>query len=172
MTAFLESAPSGVLWLVFFVAASIPITFVHELGHALVARRRLGGEVEIVVGTVGKIAELQLARIRISINALADPRAAAGTATFDVHRATARDVLLIALAGPTASLACAALTGCAMSLLPPGRAHDALWAATFAGVFSLLLNLVPYKLTKRRKLAGVSSDGLLALEALRLMRGV
>jgi len=70
---FMQSRPGTLLWLLYWVAAAIPLTFLHELGHALVAQRRLGGEVAISVGTAGKVAELRLAQIKVSVNALFDP---------------------------------------------------------------------------------------------------
>jgi hypothetical protein len=168
---FMESRPGTLFWLLYMVAATIPVTFLHELGHALVAQRRLGGEVAITVGTAGKVAELRLAQIKVSVNALFDPARASGYATFDAQRATARDVLAIALAGPLASLIGTVVTAWMLSWAPGRALHAVLWSLTFAGVVSLAFNLVPFKLHERGNARPFYSDGMLALEAWRLLRG-
>jgi Zn-dependent protease len=156
----------------FILGASVPVTCLHELGHALVAQRRLGGEVAISVGTAGKVAELRLAQIKVSVNALFDPARAGGYATFDAQRATARDVLAIALAGPLVSLIGTVVTAWLLSEAPSsGALHDLLWALTFNGASFAVFNLVPFKVQGRGKARPTYSDGLLALDALRLMRG-
>ena len=99
------------------------------------------------------------------------PDTAAGTATFDAQRATARDVLAIALAGPLVSLVATAVTGWLLRWTPGGALHAVLWSLTFAGVFLSVFNLVPFKVQERGSARPFYSDGMLALEALRLMRG-
>jgi hypothetical protein len=167
---FMESGPVSVLMLVYLVPAAIPVTLVHELGHALAGRRRLGGEVAVSVGTTGRIAELRLAQIKISVNALSDPTRAGGRAVFDAQRATARDVVAIALAGPLASLAGTVVSAWLLSRAPAGVVHDFLWAVTLGGVFACLVNLIPMRLQERRGEGLVRTDGMLAVEALRVMR--
>jgi hypothetical protein len=91
---------------------------------------------------------------------------------FDASRATIRDVLLIALAGPAASLAGTVISAWALSAAsPPGVVHDLLWAATLTGVFGVL-NLVPLRLQEGRTGPTFRSDGRLALDALRLARAL
>jgi len=46
-----------------------------------------------------------------------------------------------------------------------------LWSLTFAGVFLSVFNLVPFKVQERGSARPFYSDGMLALEALRLRRG-
>jgi hypothetical protein len=165
---FMQSGPMSVLMLVYLVPAGIPVTLVHELGHALMGRRRLGGQVAVTVGTTGRIAELRLAQIEISLSALADPTRAGGRAVFDAQRATARDVVAIALAGPLASFAGTVVSGWLLSRAPAGIVHDFLWAVTFAGVCTCLVNLIPMQ--ERRGQGLVRTGGMLAVEALRVMR--
>jgi hypothetical protein len=167
---FMESGPMSVLMLVYLMAAAIPVTLVHELGHAVVGRRRLGGEVAVSVGTTGRIAELRLAQIKVSINALSDPTRAGGRAVFDAQRATARDVVAIALAGPLASLAGTLVSGWLLSMAPAGVVYDFLWAMTLGGVCACVANLIPLKLEERRGEGLMRTDGMLVVEALRVMR--
>jgi len=62
----------------------------------------------------------------------------------------ARDVLLIAVSGPAASLLGTVLSAWALSAAAPsGVLHGLLWAATAAGVVGVL-NLVPLSLRDRR----------------------
>jgi hypothetical protein len=81
-------------------------------------------------------------------------------------------VLLIALAGPAASLAGAILTGYAFTVTAPdGVLHDLLWMATFGGVFGVL-NLIPFTFQERRHGPSIRTDGRLALDALRVARAL
>jgi len=169
---FMDSGPGLPIDLLYIVIASVPVTLLHELGHAAAARYLLGGEVRVTVGNVGKLAELTLGQIKVAINAFDHPARVAGTAEFDASRATARSVLLIALAGPAASLAGTAITAWALSAAPPGGiVHGLLWAATGVGVFGVL-NLGPLTLHERRDGPVVQTDGRLALDALRIARAL
>ena len=167
----MESGPGLLATLIYLAIVAPPMTLLHELGHAITARLLLGGDVQVSVGSAGKLAETHLGQIAISVNALAHPGRAAGHAEFDASRATARDVLLIALAGPAASLAGAAMTAWALSAVgPSGIVHDVLWAATGYGIFCGVLNLMPISLKDRRDGPTVRTDGRLALDALRVAR--
>ena len=169
---FLNSSPGLPISLVYLAIAAIPVTLLHELGHAVTARRLLGGDVAISVGTVGQLAEMRLGQIALSINALSHPGSASGVAEFDDSRATARDILLIALAGPAASLVGTAFTAWALSAASPsGALHGLLWAATLAGAFGVL-NLVPLTIQDRRDGPSTRTDGRLALDALRVARAL
>jgi hypothetical protein len=155
-----------------FVLAPIPVVALHELGHALAARRLLGGDVEVSVGNAGKLAELRLGQIVMSVNALTRPDRFSGEAVFDASRATARDVLLIALAGPAASLAGFLVTALAFSAAAPhGIVHNALWSLTFCGLYGVA-NLVPLTLRERRGGPATRTDGRLALDAARVLRSL
>jgi hypothetical protein len=167
---FMESGPGFPVGLLYILLAAIPVTLLHELGHAVAARRLLGGEVRVSVGSAGKLAEMRLGQVALSINALSQPGKVAGVAEFDDTRATARDVLLIALAGPAASLVGTVLTAWALASTSAGVGHDLLWGVTLGGAFAVL-NLVPLTL-KERGGASVRTDGRLALDALRVARSL
>jgi hypothetical protein len=167
---FMQSGPTSVATLPYLMAAAIPVTLVHELGHAIMARRRLDGDVAVSIGTAGRIAELRLAQVTISINALSDPTRPGGAAEFDAGEATARDVVAIALAGPLASLLGTIVCGRLLSSMPAGAPHHIVWAMTLGGVFGFALNLVPMTLEDRRGGRPLRSDGRLALDAWRVLR--
>ena len=80
----------------------------HELGHALVAMRLLDAEVELTVGSIGKVLEAQWGSLQVRVNALGGQ--GQGQGSLDGARATARDMLLISLAGPAASACGLAVT--------------------------------------------------------------
>jgi hypothetical protein len=167
---FMDSGPPLVVGLLYIAIAGIAVTLLHELGHAVAARHLIGGEVQVSVGSVGKLAELQLGQIKVAVNALEHPSRASGVAEFDASRATARDVLLIAVAGPAASLVGTVLTAWALSVAPTsGVLHDLLWAATLGGVFGVL-NIVPLTLQEGRDGPPLCTDGRLAVDAIRLAR--
>ena len=171
VTRFMASSPGLPISLLYIIVAAIPVTLLHELGHAVAARRLLGGDVQVSVGSAGKIAEMRLGDIAVSVNALGHPARVAGLAEFDGSRATARDVALIALAGPAASLVGTAITGWLFASTSAGVVDDLLWAATGAGVFGVL-NLVPITFQERRNGPAMRSDGRLALDALRVARAL
>jgi membrane-associated protease RseP (regulator of RpoE activity) len=169
---FLDTGPGLVASLIFLMIASIPAIVLHELGHAIAARRLLGVDVQVSVGSAGKLAEMRLGQIALSINALSHPGRIGGAAEFDGSRATARDVLLIALAGPAASLAGTIGTALALSAVSTtGALHDLLWVATLVGVTGVL-NLVPLRFQERRHGPTLRTDGRLALDALRVARAL
>ena len=167
---FMESSPGLLGTPVCVVVAGLPVMLLHELGHALAARILLGGEVQVTVGSAGKLAELQLGQIAVSLNALAYPGRAQGSAEFDASRAGARDVLLIALAGPAASLLGFVVALWAYSAAPDsGLLHDLLWGAIAAGLFGVL-NLIPFTLHGKPGETPLRSDGRVALAAARVVR--
>ena len=169
---FMDASPGLPILLLYVAVAGIPVVLLHELGHALAAVRLLGDEVQVSVGSTGELARLRLGQISVSLSALSHPGEAAGVAEFDASRATARDVLLIAVAGPAASLLGTVLTAWALSAAAPsGVLHGLLWAATSAGVVGGL-NLVPLSLRDRRDAQPIASDGRIALEAARVLRAL
>jgi hypothetical protein len=112
--SFMESGPPMPAAFLYIAVGSVPVTLLPELGHAFAARRVLGSEVEVSVGNAGKIAQVRLGQIDATINVASHPGRAAGIATFEASRATAEQVLWIALAGPLASLAGVVLAAAAL----------------------------------------------------------
>jgi hypothetical protein len=169
---FMDAAPPMPIDFVCIAVAAVPVTLLHELGHAVAARDRLGGDVQVSVGSTGKIAEMHLGKIAASINLLSNPARVAGSASFDATRASAHDVLWIALAGPLASLAAAVPTAVLYAAAPSsGFVHGFLWAALGGGVFGVL-NLVPFEFQERRGGPRLRTDGRLALDALKVARAL
>jgi hypothetical protein len=165
---FLDSGPPLGWSFVAIAIAAVPCTLLHELGHAIAARRLLDGDVEVVVGTTGKLVELRLGQVSATISALSHPLAAAGTAGFDDARATARDVACIALAGPLASaLGLLVSSVLFFGVTTSGVVHDLAWAAVLIDLFGVL-NLIPSRIRERGG-SFSRSDGLLVLHALRAL---
>jgi hypothetical protein len=67
---FMDSGPGLPMTLLCLVIAGIPVTLLHELGHAIAAYRLLGSEVDVSIGTVGKVAEMRLGEVAVSVHAL------------------------------------------------------------------------------------------------------
>jgi len=168
----MDAGPGGIAVLAYLAIATVPVTLLHELGHALVATRRLDTDVELSVGSAGRIAEARLGRINTRVNALQRPDRLGGSVMFDAGRATAHDVLWIALAGPFASLIGTVVAAWLFAHGPDsGAIHNLLWAMVLGGVFGVL-NLVPLELEERRSGPRVRTDGRLALDALRVARAL
>lgn len=167
---FMNEMPGGWSFLWWTFIGAIPVVMLHELGHAMVAAHRLGDDVEVTVGNAVELARVRMGRIHASLNVLTHPGYVGGSASFDATRATARDILWIALAGPLASLAGFLVTAWLLTFTAStGAAHDLLWSMTGAGVFAVVLNLLPFK-PEEADGTKVWTDGRLALDALRLIR--
>ena len=108
-----------------------------------------------------------LGRITAQIHALS-LRPSAGEVSFGAERATARDVLLVALAGPLASLGGTVICAVLLSAAPTsGLVHDLLWCSVAGGLLGVL-NLLPF--TLRDRSGAIQSDGRVAFDALRVVR--
>jgi len=96
----------GTLAGIALIACLLPlVTLIHEAGHALAALAvgcRIG---DVVVGDDRPLLTLRNDRFRFRLGAVTGKGRATGYVVFDGSRAKPRDVLLIALAGPVASLA-------------------------------------------------------------------
>jgi hypothetical protein len=168
---FMNEMPGGWSFLWWGFVAAVPVVALHELGHAVVAVRRLGADVEVTVGNAVELARVRMGRIEASLNAVAHPGYAAGSASFDSSHATARDVLWIALAGPLASLVGWVTTASLLSLTASsGVLHDLLWSMTMAGAFAVVLSLLPLS-PEESDGTKVWTDGRLALDAVGVLRG-
>lgn len=166
---FMKAGP-GVFWvLVCGVLIAIPVTLLHELGHAVVARARLGSAVQVTVGNAGRIGTVRLGQLTTTFHAFQTPTRMGGTARFDALRATASDILWISLAGPAASLAGGVLAVIAYQHAPTrGAVHALLWVAVFASVFAVA-NVFPLRLRQRRGGPAFNTDGMVALTAVAMM---
>jgi hypothetical protein len=170
---FMKSGPGLPATLAYLTIAAVPVTLLHELGHAVVAMRRLREPVLVSVGSTGQLLRARVGRLTMTVNALGNPAQPGGFAAFDAARASARDIILIALAGPIASLLGAAIAAVAYSAAPTtGPWHDLLWALTFSGVGSVILNVVPFEIEQRRGGLRLRTDGRLALDAARAVRSM
>jgi hypothetical protein len=166
---FMNGSPSLLTGWIYIVAAGAPIILLHELGHALVAVRRLDTDVEVTVGNAAEVAQLRLGQVNASVFALRSPLGPAGAASFDASLATARDVFWIALAGPVASaIGLAAVLLCYAAAPADGFVHNLLWAAVLTSFYGVL-NLIPFRLGGEGP-GPSASDGRTALDALRVIR--
>ncbi|MDQ3937989.1 MAG: hypothetical protein M3253_04835 [Chloroflexota bacterium] len=169
---FMNSAPGMPEWLLYMVLGAIPVVVVHEIGHAMAARRLLDTPVTVTIGSFGELAQLHFGQISMSLNAFSSPTRMAGSAEFDASRARAQHILLIALAGPAASAAGLLISIAALVTVPQhGVLHDLMWATTFGSAFAVL-NLVPFAYQERRDGPTHQSDGRLALDAARAVRAL
>ncbi|MGZ4268062.1 MAG: metalloprotease [Solirubrobacteraceae bacterium] len=165
----MDGAPSPVPLAALFLAVGLVSTLVHELGHALAARSLVDTDVLIRIGDRVPLGTVRFGRVAVDLNAIATPRRAAGVAYADLSQATPRDMLLIALAGPAASLAqvpvialCWVATG--------GLLHTAFAIVIAQGVFAGAFNLVPRRRRDATTGGSICSDGWHAREALRRIR--
>jgi hypothetical protein len=167
---FMKSGPGLVLGLLYLAIVAVPLTFLHEWGHALAARRLLGGDVHISVGNAGRVAQLRLGQITATVNALGSPTRVGGYAEFDASRARARDVVLIALCGPLASLlGLLIVIPLYLAARPETIGHGLLWAAVICSAGEGVLNLVPFDLQDRRGGPIRRTDGGVALDAAKVI---
>jgi hypothetical protein len=70
---FMDTGPGFPQLLIYLALAAIPVTLVHELGHAVAASRLLGTPVSVAVGSIGTIARVELGQISVSLNAVGSP---------------------------------------------------------------------------------------------------
>jgi membrane-associated protease RseP (regulator of RpoE activity) len=92
-------------------AAGLPVLiFVHELGHALAVKLRGLPLRQLKVGRTSNLI-LVVGGFRMELGRLHGEGDLGGYVLYDGRRATARDVLVIALAGPFPNLLGALLTG-------------------------------------------------------------
>jgi hypothetical protein len=166
---FMNAGPGTISGLICILLVGIPLTLLHELGHALVARARLDSDVDVTVGSIGRVGTIRVGRLTTTLNAFALPSRIGGAAKFDASRATPQDMLWISLAGPAASLAGGLAADVAYRhAAPSGVVHALLWAAVFDSVFGVA-NLIPLRLRERRDGPTFSTDGMIALSALAMM---
>jgi hypothetical protein len=118
------------------------VVLIHEAGHALAAialRHRIA---ELAVGDDAPVLTLRAGGFRFRLGAITGNGHAAGFIVYDGARACPRDTLVIALAGPVASLAGALVTGLAAGLAWPHAALSLCFGlATLGGLICCVGNL-------------------------------
>jgi hypothetical protein len=151
--------------LLYLAAAAVPLAMLHELGHALVAWRRLAVPIQASVGGTGTFLSIRVGRLTLTVNALTHPDETPDPASVAAARASARDLVLVALGGPVSSLLGSVIAVCALALAPKsGGVHDVLWALTVMGLLGAL-SIVPLVFQERPGGPRLRTDGRLALEA-------
>jgi hypothetical protein len=162
---FMNGSP-GFIWIAVISAAlAAPLTMLHELGHAVVARRLLPGPVLVNVGHGDSRWEFALCGIDFRVAPVNPFALPAGFCAYDGSSAGARDEVAVALAGPAATLGGLALTLAALGRTG-GVLHTVAWVAVLGEAMALCVCLAPIALTDRNGRAW-RSDGRLALDALR-----
>jgi hypothetical protein len=157
----MDSGPGLWSWAFALVVVAMPVTVLHELGHALAARWRLHGPVRVAIGAPALRVRFSALGIDFAVAPIASPIGQAGSCSYDGWP-TAADTLVVALAGPAATAIGFVV---ALLALPPtkGAVHDLVWMAAMMQGVALVLCLVPFTLTP----PGLPNDGKLALDALR-----
>jgi len=167
----MKASPGLPASLVYIGLASVPVTLLHELGHALVARARLKTEVRISVGSAVKVAEIRLGEVTASLHAFGRPDRIGGSTTFTANCATATDIAWIAIAGPITSLAGLLWAIPLYDMVPQGGfVRGILWAIVLGSVFAVIINLIPFEVEERRGQIPKRTDGKLLVSALRVIR--
>jgi hypothetical protein len=179
LAVLLERTLAGPHWyVVFFFWLPIQtflLVAVHEAGHALAALARRQPDVEVRLGTGQSFvleARLQAVKLR-----LANPgflKVGSGQVRWNAERTTILDLLVIAAAGPAASLLgavfCFWLAG-QYEWGSPVRDFAAL-TGLWMLMFGAALNLIPFTLsegTRKRPGVAMRTDGGILLDLLRLM---
>jgi hypothetical protein len=164
---FMNDGP-GLIWMaVVSGVLAVPLTLMHEIGHAVAARKLLRGSVLVHVGHGHARWEFSACGVEFRV-ALVHPFAVpAGFCEYDGAGARARDEVAVALAGPAVTLLGLALSLVALAHVD-GLVRAVVWVAVIAQAFALVICLLPLTMTDRRGRAW-RSDGRLALDALRHM---
>jgi len=144
----------------------MPSILVHEVGHAIAALRLTDGPVLVKVGRPRSLIRFRVGRMLFGLH----PLMSFGVpfAGFCAHApASSRGrVVVIALAGPAASLFLAGAMGAlALSASAGSTARAAFAFVAMLATIEVVHNLVPR--TKTKGGMTVRSDGLVALDALR-----
>jgi membrane-associated protease RseP (regulator of RpoE activity) len=140
-------------------------TLIHELGHAVVARRVTRKPVAVMVGR-GPYAKLAFAGVRVNFSLLpARGMMIAGVCRSDASEASWHDRAAIALAGPVATVfeLLGVVVTASVVWSHAGPLPRNLLAVTAVGLLSgAVWNLIPRALA-----GGINNDGLQALTAVR-----
>jgi Peptidase family M50 len=166
----MDSQPGLVGWVIAQLIV-LPLTvLLHELGHAAMAVVRAQPDVRLEVGS-GPIAwRGRLARIDMAVHPLVVPAGMGGAVSFDATRASATDVLLVALAGPVASLIGTVIAWIWFASTPDDAGLASLLAVAAAtGLFVTIVNLAPMSIRDRNGAVMWRTDGWHALSAAKIL---
>jgi len=166
----MDNQPGLVDWMLAQLIV-LPLTvLLHELGHAVMATLRAQPDVRLEVG-FGPIAwRGRLARIDMAVHPLVVPAGMGGAVSFDATRASATDVLLVALAGPVTSLIGTVIAWTWFVSTPEDAWISPLLAVAAAtGLFVTILNVVPLSIRDRNGAVVWRTDGWHALSAARVL---
>jgi membrane-associated protease RseP (regulator of RpoE activity) len=94
------------------------LVLAHELGHALACAALRHPVRELRVGDTTPLFSLRARDFRLHLGAVTGTRRVGGYVRYDGTRASARDILIIALAGPAASIVAALAAGAAFVAAP------------------------------------------------------
>jgi hypothetical protein len=144
------------------------LVLIHELGHAI-AVRLLGLPLEsLVVGDSDDVI-IRARGVILRFGRSLDQRAPGGFVTFDATRATARDIIVIALAGPMGNLVSVPVFVAAALFVGSGEAVTAcLWLSAFSSVTIGVTSLIP---AGRPGTGDLLTDGRIAQLAWAELRG-
>jgi hypothetical protein len=120
------------------------VVLIHEIGHLIAAVTLRQRVAELVVGDDNPLLTVRAGGFQLRLGTITGSGDTAGYVVYDGTRATPRDALVIALAGPFASLAGAIITGLTIPVVwsHAGIAF-AMVAATAFGLLCFVGNLVP-----------------------------
>jgi hypothetical protein len=119
------------------------LTLVHELGHAIAVRLRGLPLKSIVVGDSNDLT-LRVGAVTVQLGRALDDGDVGGYVLFEATRASARDVMLVALAGPFANLAVASIfAALALAGATGGALDGCLWPLSVVSVAIAVGNLIP-----------------------------
>jgi hypothetical protein len=136
----------GLPWLAISITlliAPAPLALVHEIGHALVAVRRVPGRVVVRVGLDPSLTTFDIGRINFRLHPVLRPRQ---HDAFCLHLRPWRraDAILIALGGPAASFVAGGLAiWVASATGPSSTAHDSMIVIACLSLVSFVGCLVP-----------------------------
>lgn len=159
----------SLLTFLLFIALILPFTtFVHELGHALVATHLLKVPVEIKLGTTFNRKGLTLGRIHINIQLLS------GWVGFFNYKAPTKKVskskqILIFLAGPLFSILLSSVCFTFLTYINvPMILNNLLKFIMHASLAQFLITIIPFKYPDFfGSYSGLSSDGYQIVKLIR-----
>ena len=138
----------------------------HELGHALAALVLLPGRVLIRVGGPQPLGAVDVGRMNVAFHPLVLPWRFDAVCSYDADSASRAETVVIALAGPAASLVAGVFALNALEHAGPGLLHDVLRVATLLALGSVVICLVPLTLTDAQG-TRLRTDGATVIDALR-----